>query len=95
MGLHGLDVAHDVITRVRQLDNKGTVLLMARSIWVGLGHDHGDVGNAGGRAKPFLTIQHPLVAVEYGGRLHTGGVCTGSFFGHGIADTLFTVEQRF
>ena len=47
MWLHGLDVAHDVVTRVGQFNNESTVLFVTRCIWIRLGHDDCNISNAG------------------------------------------------
>ena len=43
----------------------------------------------------FFAVQHPLVSVENRGGLHPRCIGTGCFFGHGITDAFFAVEQRF
>ena len=46
MGLHGFDIAQDLVARVWQFNNKGAVLLVPCSIWIGFRHHYCDVGNA-------------------------------------------------
>ena len=92
---HGRDVADDLVAGVWQLDDEGRVLLVARRVRIGLGHDDGDIGGAGRAGEPFLAIQDIVaLAVFYGCRLHAGGVGAGSLFGHRVADALFAIEQR-
>ena len=93
MWLHGFDIAQNLIAWVRQLDDEGTVLLVARRVWIGFGHDDSDVCNTGGRAEPLFAVKNPFIAFEYRSRLHTCCVGTCSFFRHGIADALFAIQQ--
>ena len=45
---HVLDVALDLVAGVRQFDDEGRKLLVARRIRIGLGHHQRHVGDAGG-----------------------------------------------
>jgi hypothetical protein len=45
---HVGDVALDPVAGVRQFDDEGRELLVARRVGIGLGHDKRDVGDAGG-----------------------------------------------
>ena len=80
---HGLDVALDVVAGVRQFDDEGRELLVARRIRIGLGHDERDVGDAGRGRKPLLAVEDiVLVAVFHRAGLHAGGVGAGGLFRH-------------
>ena len=92
--LHRLDVAQDLVARVRQFDEERAVTLVARRVRVGLGHHERDVGDAGGRTEPLLAVQDPLVAVEDRRRLHPGGVRAGRLLRHRVADAFLAVQQR-
>ena len=94
VGLHGLDVAQNLVARVRQFDQEGAVALVAGRVGVGLGHDQRDVRHAGGRAEPFLAVQDPLIAVERGAGLHARRVGARRLLGHGVANSLLAVQQR-
>ena len=45
---HGRDVALDDVAGVGQFDDEGRIALMARRVRIGHGHDHGQIGGAGG-----------------------------------------------
>ena len=92
---HVRDIALDVVAGVRQLDDEGRILLVARRVRIGLGHHQRHVGDAGGRGKPLLAVEDViLVAVLDRRGLHAGGVGAGGLFGHREADALVAVEQR-
>ena len=92
---HVGDVALDLVAGVRQLDDEGGILLVARRVRIGLGHDQRHVGDAGGRREPFFAVEHVvLVAVLDGRGLHAGGVGAGGLLGHREADALLAVQQR-
>ena len=91
---HRRNVALDAISRVRQFDEEGRELLVARRVRIGLGHDEGNIGDACGARKPFLAVQDIFVVAGFlGARLHARGVRAGRFLGHRIADALFAVQQ--
>ena len=93
---HVGDVALDLVAGVRQLDEEGRILLVARRVRIGLGHHQRHVGDAGGGGKPLLAVQDViLVAVLHRRGLHAGGVGAGGFLGHREADALVAVEQGF
>ena len=48
MGLHGLDIAEDLVSGVGQLDNKRAVLFVPCRIRVGFCHNHSNIGDACG-----------------------------------------------
>ena len=92
---HVLDIALDVVAGVRQLDDEGRELLVARRVRIGLRHHQRDVGDGGGGGKPFLAVEHVIfVAVLHRAGLHAGGVGAGGLFRHRKADALVAVEQR-
>ena len=93
---HVLDVALDLVAGVRQFDDEGRELLVARRVRIGLGHHQRDVGDAGGGGKPFFAVEDVIgVAVLHRAGLHAGGVGAGGLFRHREADALVAVEQRF
>jgi hypothetical protein len=92
---HVGDVALDLVTGVRQLDDEGRVLLVARRVRIGPGDHQRHVGDAGRGRKPLLAVEDIiLVAVLDRCCLHAGGVGAGGLLGHREADPLFAVEQR-
>ena len=93
---HVGDVALDLVAGVRQLDDEGRILLVARRVRIGLGHHQRHVGDAGGGGKPLLAVEDVvLVAVLHRRGLHAGGVGAGGLLGHREADALVAVEQGF
>ena len=92
---HVLDVALDLVARVRQLHDEGRILLVTRRVRIGLGHHQRHVGDAGGGGEPLLAVENViLVAILHGGGLHAGGVGARRFFRHRKADALVAIEQR-
>jgi hypothetical protein len=92
---HGLDVALDLVAGVRQLDDEGRELLVARAFGVGARHDQGQVGDAGGRGEPLLAVQHVvLVAVLDRRWCACRWRRRPSLLGHRVADALLAVQQR-
>ena len=92
---HVLDVALDVVAGVRQFDDEGRMLLVARRVRIGSRDHQRHVGDAGGRRKPFLAVEDVvLVAVLHRRGLHARGVGAGRLLGHREADALVAVEQR-
>ncbi len=92
---HVGDVALDLVAGVRQFDDEGRMLLVARRVRIGPRHHQRHVGDAGGGREPFFAVEDVvLVAVLHRRRLHAGGVGAGGFFGHREADALVAVEQR-
>ena len=88
------DVAHDPVARVGQLDEERRELAVARRLRIGLGHHERQLGGAGTAGEPLLAVQHPVVAVAHGRRLHPRGVGTGGLLGHREADPDVAVDER-
>ena len=92
---HVRDVALDLVAGVRQLDEEGRELLVARRVRIGLGHHQRDVGDAGGGGEPLLAVEDVVSLPSLTARgLHAGGVGAGGLLGHREADALLAVEQR-
>ena len=93
---HVLDVALDLVARVRQLHDEGRILLVTRRVRIGLGHHQRHVGDAGGGGEPLLAVENIVfIAILHGGGLHAGGVGARRFFRHRETNALVAVEQRF
>ncbi len=82
MRLHGLDIAQDLVARIREFHNERRILLVSWCVGVCFCHDDGNVSNTGGRTEPLLTVQHPFVAIEFGLGLHASGIGTCRFLCH-------------
>ena len=92
---HVLDVALDLVAGVRQFDDEGRILLVARRVRIGLGHHQRHVGDAGGGGEPFFAVEDVIfVAVLHRRGLHARGIGAGRLLGHREADALVAVEQR-
>mgnify|MGYP000449827034 CR=1 FL=1 len=90
---HVSDVALDLVTGVRQLDQEGRMLLVSRRVRVGSGNHQRYVGDAGGRREPLFTVENVVfVAVLHRGRLHARGVGACRLFRHRIADALVATQ---
>lgn len=74
------------------------VLLVARRVRVGQAHEDQDLAAriAGAGSPPLAPVDHPVVALALGARLHIGGVGRGhARFGHGEGRADLAAQQRF
>jgi hypothetical protein len=90
---HDTNVAHDLVTGVRQFDEERRELFVARSALIRLRHDEGEMGDRRTGAEPLLAVEHPVVAVPHGSRPNAGRVRTGRTLGHREADPDVAVDE--
>ena len=67
---------------------------MAWRLRIGLRHHQRQLRGAGAAGEPLLAVQHPVVAVAHGGRLHAGGIGSRRLLGHREADPDVAVDER-
>jgi hypothetical protein len=78
------DVAHEVHARGALGDEEHGSALVDRYLGIGDRHDDDERCVAEVRGEPLFAVDHPLVAVTYGGARELRGIRSGGGFGHGV-----------